>query len=128
MNVLIIKNIHGFVAKNILKSHKMRCLKERKDVDFLIQSLPLSALERKEVSEFIKKRKAKLMKNRDPDANRDRSGSGLVGCVNSCNDPCCRFNGFGLLQQIQKGVVQFCIRLMRPNYCFPHCLIRSPTS
>ena len=96
MNVLIIKNIHGFVAKNILKSHKMRCLKERKDVDFLIQSLPLSALERKEVSEFIKKRKAKLMKNRDPDANRDRSGSGLVGCVNSCNDPCCCLNGFRL--------------------------------
>jgi len=50
MNALIIKNIQGFVAKNILKSHKMRCLKERKDVDFLIQNSPLSALKRKEVN------------------------------------------------------------------------------
>ncbi len=39
-------------------------IKEPKGVDFIIESPPLSEKEKKEISDFIKKRKAELEKKR----------------------------------------------------------------
>ncbi len=50
--------------KHILKHNKMAHIKEPKGVDFLIQSPPLTDQERKEISELIKKMKAKTPKRR----------------------------------------------------------------
>ena len=45
--------------KNILKHNKMAHIKEPEGVDFIIQSPPLTDKERKEISELIKRMKAK---------------------------------------------------------------------
>jgi len=50
--------------KNILKHNKMAHIKEPEGVDFLIQSTPLTDWERKEISELIKKMKAKTPRTR----------------------------------------------------------------
>ena len=54
----------GDWLKNILKHNKMAHIKEPDGVDFLIQSPPLTDKERKEISELIKKMKAKTPKRR----------------------------------------------------------------
>jgi hypothetical protein len=43
--------------KNILRPNNMAHIKEPEGIDFIIQSSPLTDVERKEISEFIKKRK-----------------------------------------------------------------------
>jgi len=50
--------------KNTLRHNKMAHIKEPEGVDFLIQSPPLTDKERKEISELIKKMKAKSPKKR----------------------------------------------------------------
>lgn len=49
----------NFWWKNILKTKKMGLIKEPAGVDFIIQSKPLTDLERKEISEYIQSKKMK---------------------------------------------------------------------
>lgn len=49
----------NFWWKNILKTKNMGLIKEPAGVDFIIQSKPLTDLERKEISEYIQSKKLK---------------------------------------------------------------------
>ena len=54
----------NFWWKNILKTKKMGLIKEPAGVDFIIQSKPLTDLERKEISEYIQSKKMKQEKKK----------------------------------------------------------------
>ena len=47
-----------FYWKNVLKINNMGLIKEPEGVDFIIESTPLTEKEKKEISDFIKKRRA----------------------------------------------------------------------
>jgi len=49
------------LVKNILNLKVMNLIKEPKGIDFIIQSPPLTELERKEISDFIASRKSKKL-------------------------------------------------------------------
>ncbi|WP_077564420.1 hypothetical protein [Elizabethkingia meningoseptica] len=51
--------------KNTLKIKTMGIIKEPKDIDFIIQSRPLTKEEQNEISEFIRMRKAQKAAKRN---------------------------------------------------------------